>query len=532
MPLVNAGAAVASAAAGAATSAAGAAAGKAAGAASAAAGAAVGAASVVSSAAGVAATAALSAKERAAQVAPAPSDAAGLALEVGHAAGDKVVAAGQMVKGAAGEVKSMTSGIAEQAVSHASGAVEGVMEQAAKQKQRMEKLADHFKDLLEGFMKRKLHRVLKMLVGRLPSLLKSATDDVEMPTRVKRAKDAAIDVIWPDIEQEIMWDLALRIDGAAGNEYPEDYRGCTCCLSFFRYHIYPYDRGFWGNLRDPIWLLFTLVALLPVHGVSPAVFLVIFLLIDKTDEFQLVSFILQFKGFQFLTQGVLRSLVGFFMYLHCVTAVADAEHECANAGPGSSAPMAIALAGYVLQVVLVWIAFLLLPCSSRRRGTLQGHLDHAESGSSTSRGGYILNLLWYDLFTFAICAGTFVYVLSLRDWDLQDWPTKHAFFAVQMVNGFLSFPFFFFMVPFLRNILLHSVPTAYDRFGRCRQYQGPPRPVKEVKEGKSIPTQLLEKAEALRILESFKTLLSGGKVDSLDAEEEPAPATVGKANVE
>lgn len=60
----------------------------------------------------------------------------------------------------------------------------------------MEKLADHFKDLLEaswpswlppptansslelhetsqGFMKRKLHRVLKMLVGRLPSLLKS-----------------------------------------------------------------------------------------------------------------------------------------------------------------------------------------------------------------------------------------------------------------------------------------------------------------------------------------------------------------------
>eukprot|EP00434_Breviolum_minutum_P021409 symbB.v1.2.018890.t1/scaffold1500.1/size115144/14 len=102
-----------------------------------------------------------------------------------------------------------------------------------------------------------------------------------------------------------------------------------------------------------------------------------------------------------------------------------------------------------------------------------------------------------------------------------------------MVNGFLSFPFFFFMVPFLRNILLHSVPTAYDRFGRCRQYQGPPRQeVKEVKEGKSIPTQLLEKAEALRILESFKTLLSGGKVDSLDAEEEPAPATLGKANVE
>lgn len=264
---------------------------------------------------------------------------------------------------------------------------------------------------------------------------------------------------------------------------------------------------------------FTLVALLPVYGVSPCVFLIIFLLIDKTDEFQLVSFILQFKGFQFLTQGVLRSLVGFFTYLNCVTAVAEAEHKCANSGPGSSAPMAIALVGYVLQIALVWIAFLLLPCSSRRRGTLQGHLDHIETGSSRSRGGYILRLLWYDLFSFAVCAGTFVYVLYLRNWQLQDWPTKHAFFPVQLVNGILSFPFFFFMVPVLRSILLHSVPTAYDRSGRCRQYRGPPRPAKESKEGKSIPTQMLEKAEALRILERLKTLLSGGMVTALDEED-------------
>lgn len=53
------------------------------------------------------------------------------------------------------------------------------------------------------------------------ALVAEATDDDEMPRRVKRAKDAAIDRIWPDIEQdphsaprpdlteEIMWDLAL-----------------------------------------------------------------------------------------------------------------------------------------------------------------------------------------------------------------------------------------------------------------------------------------------------------------------------------
>ena len=63
-------------------------------------------------------------------------------------------------------------------------------------------------------------------------------------------------------------------------------------------------------------LLFTAIALLPIYGISPCarfsearrvrpkqehhflwtqVFLLIFLIIDKTDEFQLVSFILQFK---------------------------------------------------------------------------------------------------------------------------------------------------------------------------------------------------------------------------------------------
>lgn len=23
----------------------------------------------------------------------------------------------------------------------------------------------------------------------------------------------------------------------------QDYKGCACCRSFFRYHLYPYDKG-------------------------------------------------------------------------------------------------------------------------------------------------------------------------------------------------------------------------------------------------------------------------------------------------
>ncbi|CAJ1441920.1 unnamed protein product [Effrenium voratum] len=485
------------------------------------------AASAVSSVATVAAHAAISAKDRAVQVMPA--DAIGLAREAGGAGGH--IAKG--AAGAAGEICHRTGGVVEQAAGHAAGALQGAQELSAHQlqlgKERMEKMADNFADLLEGFLKRKLQSFVKIFVKKIPGLLKTATDDVEMPKCVKRGKDATIDAVWPDIEQEIMWDLALKmIDGSGEDEHPKDYHGCIGCRAFFRYHLYPYDRGLWGSLKDPVWLLFTAIALLPIYGISPCVFLLIFLIIDKTDEFQLVSFILQFKGFQYLTQGVLRSLVGYFLFLSCVTSPGSQEHFCAQSGPGSAAPMILVVVGFGLQTVLAWIAFLLLPCSSKRgRGTLKGHLDHVETGSAKLQGGYILYLLGYDLTTFAISVAALLYTLYLRNWMIEDWPVKHAFYTIQMVHGLLSMPFFFFMIPFLRNVLLHSAPTAYDRFGRCRRYQGPERP-RDPKGGAGLPARMLEKAEALRVLENLKSLLAGGRVQSLG--EEILATRLGKAS--
>ena len=68
------------------------------------------------------------------------------------------------------------------------------------------------------------------------------------------------------------------------------------------------------------------------------------------------------EGFQYLTQGVIRSLMGanlsgmqvqhchpefqsgYFMYLNCITAPGQAEDNCATNGPGSVAPTALVLA--------------------------------------------------------------------------------------------------------------------------------------------------------------------------------------------
>lgn len=72
------------------------------------------------------------------------------------------------------------------------------------------------------------------------------------------------------------------------------------------------------------------------------------------DEFQLLAFILRFKGMQFLTGGVINGLMGATQYYTCV-----AERTCADRGPGggrkSSATMEmyLELAEFALTVVLV-----------------------------------------------------------------------------------------------------------------------------------------------------------------------------------
>ena len=49
-----------------------------------------------------------------------------------------------------------------------------------------------------------------------------------------------------------------------------------------------------------------------------------------------------------------------------------------------------------------------------------------------------------------------------------------------MVHGILCLPFFILLVvPVLRNVVLHTFPTGYDKKGRCRNYLGPQIPPAE-----------------------------------------------------
>jgi len=332
-----------------------------------------------------------------------------------------------------------------------------------------------------------------------------------MPRCVSRGKDRMVDSMWPDIREEILWEVAVLLDGGPTEDELTPARGVDCFRAFWRYHLMPYDKGFWGQMRDPVQLAFRLFSLIPVYGVSQFVFLFMFLIMDKSDEFQLINFILSFKGTQFISMGVIRAVTGFFMFMMCVTAKASDNHSCEDEGPGNRGAMLITSAGFLLQVVLVWIAFVLLRCAAEKgRTQLKGHVEHEHGGIARVSGGYIRYFLWYDTFFFVVALLLPAWVFMTRPSDKlkhDDWVLAHAVFGAQVIYGLLSAPFFLFTLPGLSRVLTHAMPTAYDRQGRCRKFVSAKPPKEEPQ--RPVEGDLVSEGDAEGVFQEMKKMMLG-----------------------
>merc|ERR1719428_1604088 len=104
---------------------------------------------------------------------------------------------------------------------------------------------------------------------------------------------------------------------------------------------------------------------MPRFAARQGFFAVILFLISfpcPPDEFQLVNFILHFKGSQYLTGGVLASLWTMLEAETCNTRGV----LCPALGP---MPFTFGLLELLLNIVLVWTAFLMLPYSKKFGGS-------------------------------------------------------------------------------------------------------------------------------------------------------------------
>lgn len=404
-------------------------------------------------------------------------DIKGSLLELGKAGVSVAGSAANTAAGVAANVAADAAPVAGQmARSAASAAQEKAVEALAASKERAAELVAQLRAAIEKWGKQKVYAFIeKHVVERLPGLAKELLEDPQMPRCVSRGKDRLVDGAWPDVHDELMWELAVFLDGQKKDEAVEvSSSGACCLLAFLRYHLLPYDKGFWGKLRDPWWLLLIAISLVPVSGVSPMFYFFVFLIIDKRDEFQIVQFILAFKGTQFLSTGIIRGIVGLSLFVACVTAEAhDDDHSCETKGPGNASGFWATMAGFVIQVLLCWLAFFWLNCAQGKgRSRLKGDLEPSRKLTYTRPGGYIRYLLIYDLLAALPCIGVWLWAASTRPgFKLDDWVAGNVVVASQIVYGLVSFPFFFFTLPGLQKVLTHAAPTGYDRRGVCRPPQ-------------------------------------------------------------
>ncbi|EEY61035.1 uncharacterized protein PITG_01279 [Phytophthora infestans T30-4] len=329
---------------------------------------------------------------------------------------------------------------------------------------RLNHIAKDTKDEVQSVMHRTVRKVLERALDIVAARLKQTLKDPDMPSYLKTNIDIGIEQFMPDVKMEIFrktrelfgQDPGTNEDGGAGVVPVTSRR-----FGLFRrarghilHHLFPHDKTIWRSFKDPWWILYTSVGLLP----------------DKTNEHQLCQFIVGFKAAQFITLGIMHMMLGVFMYVKCVTQGSMLACQ-SGGGPALSDGTACF---FVLQIVLVWAAFFRLPYTVRPQETAlyrTKSMEMRERGAfrdafgnevHLDRGGYLMKFCGYETVSFIIIMALAGLVLWL---PLETWQRQALFYWIRTAYGLFSFPFLAFKIPVLANVLMHTRQMGYNEQG-------------------------------------------------------------------
>jgi hypothetical protein len=325
----------------------------------------------------------------------------------------------------------------------------------------------------------------------------NATKDPDMPGCVKRTIGGALEIMKPEVKQELHEALCSAVRRKKEIDHGEP-NACGCSpRAFVLYHYYPYNRSIWYKLKDPVWWVFTIIAAIQFYCIRSVWFVFLFLLIDKKDEYQLLNLILTFKGTQ-VVSGIVAGLVGAFNFFVCVgitrkettvilgdikdsetltTAIVSSD-SCAENGPGVTEGWIFSVVTLTIHAVLCWVAFLML-CCAKKKGRIQMLTEKEEEEpvpccGDPSKGGGLRRFLWYDTFTVVLCLGLLLLAFYLQETtdvddvlDLNNWLLQLNLYWIKVTYLLLAFPFLFLKLPFVDSVLLHARPTGYNPYGKC-----------------------------------------------------------------
>lgn len=356
-------------------------------------------------------------------------------------------------------------------------------------------------------------------------LVLSMTADPQMPSVVRSTISRSVEAAWPDIVEEVRVDAHALVRPSVRPD-DGDAPGCLARPRAWVLHKWlPHDKGLWTKLRDPFWWVLMVFSITPVYNIAVLFWLLLFVLLDKGDEYQLINVVIRFKSSQFLSAGVLAVLTGAIQYYQCVNFSEGSEHDCFNEGPGVMEDFWVVLASFSAQQLVIWTAFGFLPfsmkkgnryfryqskeevrfdewhreqarckccCSGRSRFDDSDDDDDPELMLAWGESGSVqqkfrrrftvgrrrlMFLLVYDIFCFlgamAILLGTVVIKYDTT-WAglafleiINDWKFRADVFWCRTVWAILGLPFWFISIPPFTRLLTHARSTGYTKNGHC-----------------------------------------------------------------
>lgn len=295
-----------------------------------------------------------------------------------------------------------------------------------------------------------------------------------------------------------------------GRRFPAPYEWLRAKVL---YHLLPADATFWQVIRSPYFYAVALAQMVPFYGLGIYVFALLFVMINKRDEYQLVSFICRFKAIQFFSMGFLPAVMQSFEHYMCLANIdAGRPEACKSMGgaadTGGMTGARWALAAEPVRICVVWIAFAILASGYSHGGPAQlealeivrrdaagGAIDGviedeaAQSGHSARRantqkaymlalkalrvektsvrsGGLLPYFMVYDVVATLLCVLAFGGLALWSGLSPDNWLFWETMELACMVQALLSLPFVLFILPFGMPLLCNNPrATGYNKQG-------------------------------------------------------------------
>jgi len=300
------------------------------------------------------------------------------------------------------------------------------------------------------------------------------------------------------IQEEFNWDRENA-------KLKQEWRLFSKFRAWYLYAWAPFDKSFWDQYYDPWQKLMLVLPCIPYGGANNLIYAFHYLMIDKTDGFQLVDFILGLKAYNFVVNAILMLFIGSGFLAECALVGYADCHIKDNAGLHGAG------FGFFIGFCLIFLGWILgfMAMAGISRSHLKGEYKYARKAIASEvnlgeehketrdccgreyhpyRAYRLRYLLWYDtvclfIAVIAAVAGTagmtdfFQDMVDGRAWnespfyDGVDVRWSTWMFQIVIAYGWSSAPFFFssglaqHMWLSLKPCLQHTI-NGGKQFGR------------------------------------------------------------------